>query len=297
MYSYDDLFLFAKVAEVGSFLHTAKLLKISHTTISRRVKSLEYNLGVTLLRVNVKHLELTDIGQLIYDSIKNQADNIEQQISTLLSLQKEPQGKLLVQLPIVLAKDLISPHLPEFCRQYPKINLDICYQNNEIDLVKHGFDIAILNHIPRQQNVKIKNIYTSQVQMYCTKRYAQKYGTPQTPEELREHFVIGHLLDDYSTPNNVVITHIITGQESVIEMPKRITSNNSLHNLAMIHSNEVIGTILTNTANEINTDEIIHVLPDYQLLTVKFYLLRHPHGNNIKIQKFCEFLEKCLSQK
>ena len=52
MYSYDDLFIFVKVVEIGSFINTAKLLKVSHTTISRRIRELEHALGIKLLRVD-----------------------------------------------------------------------------------------------------------------------------------------------------------------------------------------------------------------------------------------------------
>lgn len=294
MYSYDDLFLFAKVAEIGSFIHTAKILKISHTTISRRIKNLENRLGVTLLRVNTKNFELTAIGQQIYEALKNQVDSVDNAIENILEYQKEPQGTLHVLLPTVMALDLITPQIPLFLRQYPKINLKLSYKNKEIDMIKEGIDIAILNHLPRQQNQKIRNIFSAQALLFCTQEYADKYGIPSSPQELENHLVTGYLQNDYNLPTNVSLTHKTSGEVIVIPMPKRLSSDSGLHNLRMMESGEVIAGVFDYIAlNDINHN-LVAVLPDYQLFTVKYYLLRHPQHDDLKIQVFCQFLDECF---
>ena len=298
MYSIDDLFLFTKVAEIGSFLHTAKILKISETTVSRRIKNLENQLGISLLSVNTKNFELTTHGKQIYNAIKEQADPVNsliEKIEIIIGYQKEPNGRLNIALPVVMALDLITPYIPDFISKYPKINLNIYYQSKEIDMIKDGLDIAILNHLPRQQTQKIKNIHNSYFKLYCSKKYIQKYGLPQRPEELANHLVAGYILDNGTIPNNLAVTNINTGEIIVIQMPRRITTNNSLHSVKWLYSDEVICPLL-DTSNLHRKDDIVEVLPDYQLYNIEYYLLRNPHGDKLNIQLFCDFLESCLKK-
>ncbi len=294
MYSYDDLFLFTKVVEIGSFIHTAKILKISHTTISRRIKALEDRLGVILLRVNTKNFELTALGQQVYEALKNQAVLVDDALADILEHQREAHGTLHVVLPSVLALDLITPQIPSFLRRYPRVNLKLSYKNKEIDMIKEGIDVAIINHLPRQQTQKIRNIFSANALLYCTEDYVQKYGIPSTPAELAQHLVTGYLQNSYDTPANISLMHKHSGESVVIPMPKRILSDSGLHNLRMLESGEVIAGVFDYVAlNHLNY-ELVPVLPDYQLFTVKYYLLRHPQHDDLKIQVFCQFLDDCF---
>ena len=296
MYSYDDLFLFAKVVEVGSFIHTSKLLNTTHTTISRRIKTLEEQLGVTLLKVDTRNFEITEIGKLVYAAINKEANIIDERIKNIVEQQNEPTGLIKVQLPIAMSQNIITPKIPGFLRKYPKVKLTICYQNTEVDLIKDGFDLALVNYIPKQQSLKIKNVFTTSFKLYCTRAYAQRYGVPKTLEELSNHMVTGIMLEDKTIPSNLIITNIKTKQETVVTMPNRIVINNETHMIKLLHSNEVICGIFDFEFNypRIEREDIIPVLPNYALTDIKFYLIRHPLANDIKVQLFSEFLENCL---
>lgn len=295
MYSYDDLFLFTKVVEIGSFIHTAKMLKISHTTISRRIKNLEEQLGVALLRVNTKNFEPTQIGLRIYESLKNQANTVDDIIEEVIDHQKEPQGTLNVIFPSAMALDSITPYIPKFLRKYPKINLNINYNNKEVDLIREGIDVAIINHMPKQQNQKIKHIYSIMALLYCTKDYAEKYGVPKHPDELANHLVTGYISDDYSISSNLSLTNTNTDEVVIIPMPKRITSNNALHNIRLMESGEVIAALLDNIdLSHYRFGDLVPVLPEYHLMQLRYYLIRHPNHNELKVQVFCKFLEEQL---
>lgn len=298
MYSLDDLFLFIRVVDVGSFVHTAKALKISETTVSRRIKNLERQMGISLLSVNTKNFELTDYGRQVYNEIKERYEPVNgliESIENIIEHKKEPIGTLNIVLPVVMSLELISPHIPKFISKYPKISLNIQYQNKEVDMIKDGVDIAILNHMPRQQTQKIRNVYSVYFKLYCSKAYAHKYGLPKTPDDLAKHLVVGYILDDGTIPNNVAITNIKTEQITITSMPRRITTNNGLHSIKWVLSNEMICPLLESSISSIQ-EGIIEVLPEYQLYKMEYYLLRHPHSNSLNIQLFCDFLEKCLKE-
>lgn len=264
---------------------------MSQSTISRRIKNLEGQLGVILIRRSTKQFELTDVGLEIYQTFKGRIDDFGNVIANIVQKKQEPSGTIKVVLPPVLSLDLITPHLPKFLIKYPKINLDICYSNMEIDLIQNGFDLAVINHIPKQQTQKIRNIYNVKGCLYCTPKYAKKYGIPKKPEDLHKHLVTGLMMEDFTIPNQAELIHKKTGRITVIDMPRRITVNNAIHAQKLMESNEVIGVLRYFDEMKGN---IISILPNYYLYNANYYLIRHPNENDIKNKLFCDFLESLL---
>ena len=297
MFDVNDLLLYVKVVEIGSFLHTARLLNVSHPTIARKIKNLETYLDATLLIVSTKGFEVTDIGKQIYNLIKEQAitvDDLINKLELIAKAENEPRGKLKIALPMVISMNLISPYLPDFLIKYPHIDMIVRYQNQEIDLVKGGYDLAILNYIPNQLNLKIKHVLTIMMKLYCTKAYAQKYGVPKTPEELANHLVTGYMLVDETIPHQIPLINTKTGINTVINMPQRFVINNALHSLKFMFSNEVICAMYDDLDPILKTDAVIPVLPEYHSQVVKYYMVRHPHSNDLKTNLCAKFLEECL---
>lgn len=293
MYSYDDLFLFTKVVEIGSFSQTGKLLNISHSTISRRIQNLEDSLAVKLIYRDSNNFGVTTIGQQLYDGLRSSSTSIDSLMKSIILQKHDPQGTIRVVLPTVVGLDWITPKLIEFSEKWPKINLEISYQNIEIDLVKHGFDLGVVSHIPKQQAQRIKNIFSANVVFCCTQKYAEIHGIPTTPEDLSNHLVTGFMQDDFTIPKFMSLTHNETGKVSIIPMPRRIAHNNALHSQKLLKTDKVIVAIF-DYMQLAESSDVIRVLPDYHLHTMKFYLIHHPHEKDIRVRIFSKFIEDCF---
>ena len=294
MYSADDIFLFVRVVEVGSFINTAKLLKVNQSTIGRRIKELEERLGVSLVRRNTSGLEITDVGMSIYQKFKQQALTFESELQLCLGEVSEPSGTLRVALAPILSLKLISQFIPQFLLEYPQINLEIVYANREVNLIHEGFDLAITSQIPRQQTQKIRKIFSSEFELYCTETYAKEYGIPQTVAELKERFIVGTMSPDYTIPSHFNLVNTKTGETILAEMPRRIVINNALQGEAMLRSNKVIVGGLKNMMCLEHSD-LIRVLPDYFISSIDFYLIRHPHETDSKVNAFSKFILNILA--
>ena len=296
MWSFDDIFLFAKVVEVGSFLHTSKLLKINQSTISRRIRDLEQTLGVVLIRRNTKHFEITDVGQSIYDLCKGKDSDLREKIHKLTNTTNTVNGIIRASIPPSLGERLIVPHLTKFMQQYPDLTLHLCFQNKELDLIKDGIDVAIVSYIPKQQTQKIKLIATADVALVCTLEYATKYGVPTTVDELEQHNVLGVMLEDYSVPEQFSITNVATNQESMFKVSNRLAVNTVNVCKEMLYDNEmIIGGLDIIFKDELESKKLIRILPEYKVGGVKFYQIKHPHETSYKLEVFCKFLQDCCS--
>ena len=294
MYSIEDLFLFVKVVEIGKFAHAAKLLKMSQSTISRRVRKLEEQLNITLIRRNSNNFEVTDAGIMLYLKLKDQVNQISQTVNVCVQDSKVPSGTLRVALPMVLSLNLITPYLPDFLIQYPEIDLVVVYVNREIDLIKDGFDMTITRFIPKQQNLKIKKIYESEIKLYCTKQYAVQYGIPQTPDELKNHLATDFLDIANNVVPNYEFIHKVSGESHIFKSNRRIAINNGIHGMALLNSNKIIVGTTSYLSDSIK--DALEVLPEYFIISEKHYLVRHPNETDVKVKLFCDFVENLLNK-
>jgi hypothetical protein len=133
------------------------------------------------------------------------------------------------------------------------------------------------------------------VKLYCTKTYIEKYGTPQTPNDLINHQCVGLLTDNLIVRKTIAFTHQRTGEIINAEMPNKITTNNLMNNLELIKSHEMIAAVWEKTSLPHNRD-FVQVLAEYEVEPVHLYLLKHPYRQDKSIDLLAEFIEKIFKR-
>ena len=78
---YDTVALFIKLVEIGNYTKAATLLNTSQATLSRKIQSLEQELGVDLVRRNNRVFELTEQGELLYQRLVAPVKQLQVKIS------------------------------------------------------------------------------------------------------------------------------------------------------------------------------------------------------------------------
>ena len=141
--NWDDMKLFLAVARTGSISGAAKKLDVQHSTVSRRLKSLQENLGARLVERKNNTYELTAAGE----NIKQSALRIEREMlsvdDALLGKDAALRGDLRVTAINNMASTVLMPMFAEFSQQHPLVNLRIIVSNDDISLAQHEADIAI----------------------------------------------------------------------------------------------------------------------------------------------------------
>ncbi len=298
MYGLDDLVLFTKVVEIGSFSNTAKALKVTSQAVANRIRNMESRMGVVLIHATTREFKLTEAGQLLYGILQESSGCVDKMLRNTEEFVKdkhEPQGTIRIVMNAMLPLHLITPYLHQFSIKYPKIDLNIRFINAPVDLIREGYDMALGNFIPSQQDLKIKNVFNTKWKLFCSKGYADKYGLPATPAELiANHKIVGIMNLDGRPVAHFQMTNTHTGESILYKMPKHLTINNQIHILPLIKSNEFICPGSEEMNPDLKAEDIVTVLPDYYVLEMKFYLIFHPHARDLKIKLFSDFLERCL---
>jgi len=174
--NWDDMRLFLAVAREGSISGGARTLGVQHSTVSRRMHSLEETLGVRLIERKKSGYELTQAGE----NLKVAASNMEHEVLQVDSKLGGQDARLLGELRVTainsMASNLLMPMFTGFNRKYPDVELHIVSSNKNINLVERNADIAIrLTNTPTDALIG-KRVATVATTIYASRRYLAEHG-------------------------------------------------------------------------------------------------------------------------
>lgn len=189
----NDVSLFIRIVETGSFTSAAESLGIQKSTISRRIATLEDDLGVRLLQRTTRKLKLTDDGEDLFARCQPLINELESAKDYLSATQDDPRGRLRITMPSDLGVFMMNEVVCTFMQRYPKINLEVELSTRVVDLIEEGIDLAIRVGELADSSLIARKIATISRGLFATPAYLRKNGTPKTPEDLTGHSCFGIL--------------------------------------------------------------------------------------------------------
>jgi len=139
----EGLAIFAKVAQLHSFVAAAAELNLSKATVSKAVSRLESRLNVRLFNRTSRRLALTESGQQLAERAASLLADGEAAEDAILGQAAAPRGLIRLAAPVSFGVSHIAPLLPEFLARYPQIVIDLQMNDALADLIGEGFDAAV----------------------------------------------------------------------------------------------------------------------------------------------------------
>jgi DNA-binding transcriptional LysR family regulator len=181
----DDLLLFARVMEAGSFSRAAERAQLPKSTVSRRVAALEERLGEKLLQRSTRRLALTEFGQGVLEHARAVAAEVDSALALALHRQQRPTGRLRVSMPADIANQALGPMIAAFALDYPEVSLEIDLSPRRVDLIAEGFDLAIrMGDLAEDSQLAARRLALFTSGLYAAPAYLAQHGVPQLPEGL-----------------------------------------------------------------------------------------------------------------
>jgi DNA-binding transcriptional LysR family regulator len=181
----DDLLLFARVVEAGSFSAAAERLGWPKSTVSRRITALEAVLGERVLQRTTRKLMLTDFGAGLLEHARNIAAEVDEAQAYASHRQAEPSGRLRVSMPADVAATLYAEALAAFVQRHPKITLELDLSPRRVDLISENFDLAVrMGELPDDAQLAARRIATFDGGLYASPQWLAAQGPLQAPEDL-----------------------------------------------------------------------------------------------------------------
>lgn len=187
----NALILFHDVVRARSINKAALALNMPKSTISRRLRLLEEQLGSTLLKRGARALGLTESGQALYRRCEHIVAELEQANLQTAQMQDEMSGVLRVSMPIFFI-GWVSEAIADFAKNHPALRLEIEAHNRVVDVAEEPFDVVIHFGNPPETYNPSRKLAELPRSFYATPRYIAARGMPRAYSELAYHDMILH---------------------------------------------------------------------------------------------------------
>lgn len=187
---WDKLRVFHAVALAGSFTRATEALNISQSAISRQINILEEELGAPLFVRVARGLVLTEAGQALSETVLNVFAKLAMAEGSIAELKDSPSGHIQVAASLSFGSLWLAPRLQNFLDQYPDISVNLLLKDEEIDLNMREADVGITSLPLENGDIIHSTPIPYRFRIYASRSYLERYGTPQTPEDLAHHRLI-----------------------------------------------------------------------------------------------------------
>ena len=184
---WDKLKIFHAVAEAGSFTNATTVLNISQSAISRQIQSLEQDLKVQLFERHARGLTLTENGEYVYKTAHEVISKLKEVETSLGDQKNKPSGKLTITTVRSFGTHWLTPRIQEFMNLNPEIEIELIFDDKELDLSTRQADIGIFMRRPKQLNYIQRKLVDINYHIYGSTKYLEKYGIPKTTNDLNNH--------------------------------------------------------------------------------------------------------------
>jgi len=189
---WDKLKIFHAVAEAGNFTKATYALNLSQSAISRQIQSLEQELKTQLFERHARGLSLTENGEYLFKTAQEVISKLKDVESALIEKKDKPSGKLTVTTFVSFGTTWLTPRIQEFMKLNPEMEVELVFDDKELDLSTRQADIGIWARRPKKLNYIQKKLIDINYHIYGSTKYLEQYGHPKTVSELNKHKFISY---------------------------------------------------------------------------------------------------------
>lgn len=284
----EQLSAFFLVAETGSFARAAQRLDTSKSIVSRRVSELEKALSAQLLQRTARGTHLTEIGQAYYEEAKPAVALLEVAAENVSEAMSELTGVIRITGPVYFGSHYLARALSDFAQLHPRIELDVDFSDEKIDIANEGYDVAVrTGHLP-DSTLASRRLCASRRVIVASPAYLAGHPSIERPEDLAAHSII-----HYNSLNTQDLwRYNLAGEARAIRIRPCLRSNNAAMMMQAVHAGLGLTLLpLYITGASIQSGDVTLVLDTYDWGVTPITLLL-PQGKNTtrRVRALIDFL-------
>jgi DNA-binding transcriptional LysR family regulator len=191
--SWDLYRSFLAVLRTGSLSAAARSLQLTQPTVGRHITRLQELLGERVLFTR------SPGGLLATAAAQELRVHAEAMESAAAALRRsassdaaEQRGTVRIAAADVMGVEVLPRLLTEFRLNHPTTTIELSLSNQVVDLLRRDADIAVRMAPPKQQSLIAKKVGDIVLGLYAHRRYLERFGQPQTMDDLTRHALIGY---------------------------------------------------------------------------------------------------------
>ena len=287
----EDIQVFIRIVESGGIGKAADQLGMAKSAVSRRLTDLENRLATKLIQRTTRTLNLTEAGQVYYQSAIKVVDSFETLNHSVHTSEQTLTGTLRIALPLSFGLTHLSPLLDEFAKQHPQLTLKLDFSDREVDLIEEGIDLAFRIGELKETAIQARKIVPIQFLVCASPDYLKQAGLLKTPQDLKQHKVLRYSADqnaDWSFVDKL-------GKPQSVALESQLFANNGdfLMQMAIAgHGVALLPTFIVWQA--VIAGQVQPVLSDYKIPQLNAYVI-YPQTRFLS-QKSRVFIDFLVSQ-
>ena len=286
----ESVRLFVLAAKKLNISAAGRALGMAPAAASSKLAKLENTLGTELLHRSTRKVALSLEGQEFLPFAEEMLAQEDAALEALGHGQASPSGTLRFAASSTFAQLYIVPILPKFLAQYPQIKLDLRLSDTAFDLLEGSFDLALRNQVLNDSSLRARRLANDTRILCASPGYLKQFGTPQTPEELTNHQLIG--FQKQSARQLLAMDGRVAQFDPHGAGCRLIVDDGLSQKLATTAGAGISANSLWSIYHELQSGQLMRVLPNFIVDDQVSIWLVYPKSNvlSAKVRVFIDFL-------
>lgn len=251
--------VFVKVVQLGSFTRAGEILRQPKSTISKAVSRLERETGTKLLMRTTRSLTLTAAGRAFFETCLPPIQVLEDAHKSIHGQDSIVSGTVRITAPEDLGSYVISPAVAELTRRHPSLHFELHYTDEIVDLVKHGFDLAIRIGRLQESGLRARKLGEIHLLFVASARYLKERDKPKRLADLKSHDCLTIASRGASWP-----LRSVRGESASFKIQTRILTNQMTGLMTLALNGAGVALVPHYLCRrELDEGHLIRVLPDW----------------------------------
>lgn len=191
--NWDDIRFFLALSRASTFIGAGNELKVTHSTVARRITHLEESLDTRLFHRSEKGCRLTPAGEKLLpyaERLESTYINMEEHISGRNS---QLTGSVRIGAPDGIGNCFLAPRLSVFQQGHPSLQVELTAEPMYYSLAKREIDILVTVQKPTVGKVLVRKLTRYKLGLFATPEYLSSRRPVTTKEDLKGHRMIGYI--------------------------------------------------------------------------------------------------------
>ena len=296
MQELQNMMIFAKVLEAGSFSKAAEQLGIAKSSVSKKVSELERELGVRLLQRSTRKLRVTEEGEALYQHCRTIRSEYEQAKQALNLYSEVPQGQLRISVSPLFGNTIIAALIPGFQQLHPAVTIELHYSDQQTDLIGEGYDLSLRMGVLADSSLVAIELFTVKSILCAAPDYLDRFGCPEQPADLEKHHYLRWMAPNRPPYNRLTLYR---GED---QWTSKLSCTFSSNDAQATRTVAIAGggiTLLPNYAiyQELKQGQLQALLTEYRVHEFPVSLI-YPARKQVspKVRAFVDYLKQCLKE-
>lgn len=267
----SELAIFAAVVTEKSFSAAAEKIGLSNTVVSKKITALEKELNTQLLYRTTRKLSLTHAGELLFEYAQGINQQAKDAFDAINELSEDISGHIKMSVPTISGELLLADVVAKFCQKHPKVSIELRLENELVDLIEQGIDLAIRTANLEDSSLIARHLVQSNWVVCASPSYLSNAPKLENLEDLTTHNCLCYELQtegskEWRFTHNETLTSVRVGGS--------FSSNNAptLKRAAINHAG-IIYVPKCCVYEELSAGRLVTVLPEYQPRSLGVYAI------------------------